>query len=153
MTQTKYCTFTKQKVIDEYVNGQSQIDISRKFSINKSTISRWIRKYNESGTIISLHKGGRPRKTTTRTDAAIVREFKKRPFMTPTEVVNNLQLQICPRTVSRRAKEGGLFARRSAKKPLISQKNRLEYNLPGSIYIGPKQDGEQSCFQINANLI
>lgn len=125
MARIKYCEDIKTRIINDFNAGLKQKIICKKYSMNKSTISKIIKKFREKGTVMSQHLGGRPRKTTQRQDNLIAREFKKCPKIIPREVINNLKLEISTRTVGRRAKEAGLGCYRPAKKPLISEKNRL----------------------------
>lgn len=124
MARNKYNTWVKSEIIKKYNNGMSQKNISEQFGINKSVICRFIQKYLSTGTVETIHRGGRPRKTSTREDQIIVREFKKDPFASSQNVVERLDLNISARTVRSRAIEAGLRSRKTAKKPFISRKNR-----------------------------
>lgn len=124
MARNKYCNTVKEQIINDYKNGLSQKNISQKFSIQKSVISRIISRFLATGSVVTIHAGGRPRKTTQRVDKRIVREIKKKPFVTSTELVRELSLDISARSVRRRAVEAGLRARKPSKKPFISKKNR-----------------------------
>lgn len=124
MAKVKISEDFKTKIINDFKAGLKQKSICDKYSINKSAVSKIIKKFRETGSVKTQHLGGRPRKTTPRQDNLIAREFKKFPKITPREVVNSLKLEISTRTVSRRANEAGLGCYRPVKKPLISKKNR-----------------------------
>lgn len=120
----------RKLIIEQYKRGKSQIDIVKQYELHKSTVCRIIRRYKDTGTVEVIHKGGRPRKTTSRQDTLMARYIKKNPFVSSAQLVKSLELPIAARSVRRRAVEAGLFARRPAKKPLISKKNqckRLEF--------------------------
>ena len=74
---------------------------------------------------------GRKRKTTTTEDRRIVREVKKNPFVTSTEINRDLQSPVSVRTIRRRITESGEFKSYwAARKPFISEgniKRRLEW--------------------------
>lgn len=125
MANNKYSVQIKDKIINDYMRGESVTSIAKKFGINHSVISRIISRFRASGTLKPIHKGGRPRKTSKRDDQAILRLIKKDPFISARSIANQLQVNISIRSIQRRAVEGGLKAYRSAKKPFISHKNRL----------------------------
>lgn len=124
MAGTKYCTSVKNNVIKEFQGGMSQKNICEKFCMPRSTVSYVINKFKNTKTVETIHRGGRPKCTTTREDARIVREFRKDPYKSASRVIESLNLKLSLRTVQRRAVAGGLKSYRAAKKPFISQKNR-----------------------------
>lgn len=125
MARNKYNSLLKNNIISDYNKGLPQKDISKKYSICKSVISRIIKRFHLNGTVETVHYGGRPRKTSQRTDQKIIREIKKNPFISSTELVRELSLNVSARTIRRRAVTAGLCARKPSKKPFISRKNRL----------------------------
>lgn len=125
MAGNKYNAAFKVRIINDYKRGLNQSTISKKYTIHKSVISRILSRYRETGSVETTHKGGRPRKSSKREDLLIIRMIKKNPFISLTEIVNDLKLKFSDRTVRRRAVEAGLFSRRPTKKPLVSKKNRL----------------------------
>lgn len=124
MARNKYSTFLKEKIISDYNCGETQKSICNKYNISHSVISRLISRYRSSKSVETVHKGGRPRKTSKRDDKAIIRLIKKDPFISPNAVKTELDLKICTRTIQRRAVQGGLCSFRSVRKPFISAKNR-----------------------------
>lgn len=124
MARNKYCKNFKLIIVSEYNNGSTQKDICEKYSLAKSVVSRIINKFKSSGAVETLHSGGRPRKTTVRDDARIVREIKRDPTISASGIINTLNLNVSLRTVQRRACEAGLKSYRAARKPYISEKNR-----------------------------
>lgn len=124
MAKTTISEDLRLKVINDFNIGLKQKTICDKYSLKKSAVSKIIKKYRETGSVKVQHIGGRPRKTSQRQDKLISREFKKCPKITPREIINNLGLEVSTQTVCRRATEAGLGCYRSAKKPLITKKNR-----------------------------
>lgn len=118
MAGKKYSTDFKTLIIKEYKKGVSQLEIGRKFALPKSTVSFIINKFKACGTVETLQRGGRPRCTTSREDAKIIREFKKYPEKSASSVVNTFNLRISGRTVQRRACQAGLKSYRAAKKTI-----------------------------------
>lgn len=71
MAKIKFCEELKLKIINDFYAGVKQKTICEKYSMNKSVISKIIKKYRETGTVKTQHLGGRPRKTTQRQDNLI----------------------------------------------------------------------------------
>ena len=124
MARNKYSDQLREKIITDFNNGESVTYIGKKFDIHHSVISRIISRFRSSGSLTTVHKGGRPRKTSDRDDKAIIRLIKKDPFVSSKSIATQLSSNVTPRTIQRRAVEGGLKSFRSAKKPFISRKNR-----------------------------
>ena len=68
MARNKYSSFLKEQIISDYQNGLSQKQISEKFSICKSVISRIICRFRSTESVVTVHSEGRLRKTSHRTD-------------------------------------------------------------------------------------
>lgn len=124
MARNTYSNQFKIKIIDDWRMGLSRHELSVKYSINRSVISRLISKFLQTGRISPVHSGGRPRKTSRYDDSLIKRTLQKDPTASSSQVRNQLGLCVSERTIRRRAVEAGLFSRRPAKKPFISAKNR-----------------------------
>lgn len=101
--------------------------IGERVGMTKSKVHRLYMKYLLEGKTTTRRIGsGRPRLTTRREDAMIVREVKKDRFITSNEVKENLpQLRVGTRTIQRRITESNIFKSYFAtKKPFISATNR-----------------------------
>lgn len=121
MGGNKYNQHVKKQIINDYKAGVSQIDISKKYNVHKSTVSRVL----SSGNTETIHRGGRKRKTTPKEDRKIKRIIQQFPQISSKEIKNTFKLEISAQTIRRRAVEAGLRAYKTVKKPLISKKNRL----------------------------
>lgn len=126
MARNKFGLELRKRIVEDYSNGISQKELSGKYKIHKSSISRIINTYKATNTISVIHRGGRPRHTSQRTDNLIVQTVKKQPFITSSQLVKDLQLPIAARSVRRRLVDASLRAHRPAKKPLISKRNQLK---------------------------
>lgn len=71
-------------IIRRFLNGEKQVRIAQSLLLNKSVISRIVKKYQETGSPKKTKNTGRPRKTTRRIDKTILRIAQKNPFMTYT---------------------------------------------------------------------
>lgn len=123
MARAYYGAAFKSKIIEFFNNGESQISIARKLNINKSIVSRLISKFKATGTVQSANVGGRPRKTSRRTDKKIVRLFKQDPFISSKKIVEELNLNISSSTVRKRALENSLKSYMPSKKPILTKKH------------------------------
>lgn len=123
MARVQYNDDIKIKIINFFKNGESQISIAKRLKINKSIISRLIKKYKSTGSVKTIKSGGRPRKTNLRTDEQIIRVMKKNPFLSSKKVVEELDLNISSSAVRKRAIEKGLRSFRPSKKPILTKKH------------------------------
>ena len=71
MAKVKISEDLKTKIINDFSVGLKQKTICDKYSMNKSTVSKIIKQFRETGTVKTQHLGGRPRKTTQRQDNLI----------------------------------------------------------------------------------
>ena len=124
MVRNTYSNQLKLKIIDDWIAGLWRHELSNKYSIKRSVISRLISKFLRTGRLSPVHCGGRPRKTSRYEDVFSKREIQNDATTSSGQIRNNLSLNISERTIRRRAVEAGLFSRRPAKKPFITAKNR-----------------------------
>lgn len=116
----------KKRVIDLFENGVLQIDIAHQLLISKSVVSHTIGNYRKRGIVVNKKRGGAHRKTSKELDKKIKTISEKNPFLSAPQI--NVEIGdsgVSNRTVQRRLVEIGLLARRPARKPLLSEKNRL----------------------------
>lgn len=93
----------------------------------------WIDRYWEGGpeALKSRHRGGlHLRKTTAEEDGDIRRTATQNPFITATQIREQLNLEVSDSTVRQRLRDSGLNARKPASKPALDPAHaeaRLEY--------------------------
>lgn len=125
MSRKVYSNDLKLQIVKMHEKGEAQSVISKLFDINKSVVSRIIKRYTERGTTVGPLRSGRPRSTTRREDILITRQCQSNPFLSATKIKAEVGLQISSRTIQRRLVEKGLYSRRPAKKPLLTKKQRI----------------------------
>lgn len=125
MPRKTYSADIKLQIVKMFEEGTPQSVISARFNINKSIISRMIKRYHERGTVVSRCSPGRPRVTTRLQDNLIKRKCTRDPFLPASQIKAELDLPISSRTIQRRLVEKGLYSRRPAKKPLLTKKHRM----------------------------
>lgn len=115
----------KQKIVDLHKSGVKQVDIASRFVLHKSVVSKTISNYKNRETVKSIKKSGRPRKTSKKLEQRIKWISQQNPKKSSAAILKELgDVNISYKTVQRRLIEVGLFSRRSAKKPMISSRNR-----------------------------
>ena len=122
-SKKKLSAFEKGQIIQGMKLGMTQINLANQLNRHQSTISKFMKKYEETGTIDPAPKSGRPRKTTPITDRHLVSLAKRYPDITAPQIIKQLNLQLCPDTVISRIKEkSGLGLYFQSNKPAISKK-------------------------------
>lgn len=108
--------------------GLSQLEISKKMKISRCAVQTTIRRYQNTSSLKSLHRSGRPRKSGCREDRILIREALKDRKKTSSELASSFSecvgAEISARTVRRRLVAAGLKGCKARKKPLLSVKNK-----------------------------
>lgn len=108
--------------------GMTHEQLSRQFGVGKSTITKFLSRWQVQGDVQKKKNSGRPRVTSKLVDRNIVRLSRDNPRLTAVDITRELSIgnEVFPsiRTVRRRLQAAGLNGRRPVKKPLISAKNR-----------------------------
>ncbi|GFU52401.1 transposable element Tcb1 transposase [Trichonephila clavipes] len=108
--------FMRGRIIGKIEEGRKITDVAREFDIAHSVVSRLWKSFKTTGMCSRRHGGGRVRSTTPAEDRYIVLSAKWNR-RTPVQQVANQFLaasgkQISRKTVARRLRGGGLYARR-----------------------------------------
>lgn len=115
----------RQRVVNAFMDGAKQVDISKQFVLPRYSISKIISLYSDRGHLEKLPKSGRPKKTTILTDRRIKRIATNDPWKSAPRIIAEIpEITVGIRTVQRRLVDAKLFSRRPAKKTLISVRNR-----------------------------
>lgn len=91
--------------------GYTQARIAETVHTSERTVRRVLTRFRSYGTPMSGSRSGRPRVTTEIDDVNIALTARVEPFTPPRGIRRRLDLDIHPRTVSRRLNEAGLFGR------------------------------------------
>ncbi|GFV16965.1 transposable element Tcb1 transposase [Trichonephila clavipes] len=105
------------RIIGKIEEGRKITDVTREFDIAHSVVSRLWKSFKTTGMCSRRHGGGRVRSTTPAEDRYIVLSAKRNRRTFPAQQVANQFLaasgkQISRKTVARRLRGGGLYARR-----------------------------------------
>ncbi|GFX42973.1 transposable element Tcb1 transposase [Trichonephila clavipes] len=108
--------FMRGRIIGKIEEGRKITDVAREFDIAHSVVSRLWKSIKTTGMCSRRHGGGRVRSTTPAEDRYIVLSAKRNRRPTAQQVANQFLAasgkQISRKTVARRLRRGGLYARR-----------------------------------------
>ncbi|GFX11780.1 HTH_Tnp_Tc3_2 domain-containing protein [Trichonephila clavipes] len=146
--------------IGKIEEGRKITDVARVFNIAHSVVSRLWKSFKTTGMCSRRHGGGRVRSTTPAEDRYIVLSAKRNRRTTAQQVANQFLAasgkQISRKTVARRLRGGGLYARRPVVcVPLTRQHRtaRLVCNGVVSITIGLNRTGHAYYCQMRVGLV
>lgn len=126
MTKKQTSIDLRKLIIKDIQAGLSQRKVATKFDVSKTQVQKLWKKFSQTGCVVDIEGRGRKRATSDRDDSRIIREIKKNPRTTIRVIQENLQLDVSHKTIRRRLREAGLHSRFSAKRPLISKRNKIK---------------------------
>lgn len=131
MAKTKETTLEERKIIVKLHNDlKSERKIAAIVGKPRTTIHYIISRYNQTGTLNSKPRSGRPPKVTDRLTNAIVREAKVNPKIAATKIATNVagsvNIKITPQTVRNILHKKGLRSRVSRRKFYVSKVNKTK---------------------------
>ncbi|GFT59072.1 transposable element Tcb2 transposase [Trichonephila clavipes] len=126
--------FMRGRIIGKIEEGRKITDVAREFDIAHSVVSRLWKSFKTTGMCSRRHGGGRVRSTTPAEDKYIVLSAKRNRRTTAQQVENQFLAasgkQISRKTVARRLRGGGLYARRPVVcVPLTRQHHESRFSL------------------------
>ncbi|GFV65678.1 transposable element Tcb2 transposase [Trichonephila clavipes] len=108
--------FMRGRIIGKIEEGRKITDVAREFDIAHSVVSRLWKSFKTTGMYSRRHERGRVRSTTPAEDRYIALSAKRNRRTTAQQVANQFLAasgkQISRKTVARRLRGGGLYARR-----------------------------------------
>ncbi|GFY13475.1 transposable element Tcb1 transposase [Trichonephila clavipes] len=133
------------RIIGTIEEGRKITDVAREFDIAHSVVSRLWKSFKTTGMCSRWHRGGRVRSSTPAEDRYIVLSAKRNRRTTAQPVANQFlaasRKQITRKTVDRRLRGGGLYARRPvACVPLTRQHRTAHLQWCHEHHNGTEQD-------------
>ncbi|GFT09629.1 transposable element Tcb2 transposase [Trichonephila clavipes] len=121
--------FMRGRIIGKIEEGRKITDVAREFDIAHSVVSWLWKSFKTSGMCSRGHGGGRVRSTTPAEDRYIVLSAKRNRRTTAQQVANQFLAasgkQISRKTVARRLRGGGLYARRPVVCVPLTRQHRI----------------------------
>jgi len=129
MHTKKHLTLDAKKAIVSMLNsGYSSRQVAPHFGVDKSTVNRIFKAFGKLGCCERLIGSGRRRKTTRQMDMEIMKLSRANPKLNACDIYSDLREHSrymgSKKTIQRRLRELGLYGRRPACKPYVSEKNR-----------------------------
>lgn len=118
---------TRAQIVALADSGMKQAAIARQLNLSRQAVHITLKRFRDTGDFSSRPRCGRPSVTTPQTDRLLKRLVYTMPTSSSKQLADALPVPIAPRTVRQRLHETfNLTARRPAKKPLITEKNRKD---------------------------
>ncbi|GFU96974.1 hypothetical protein TNCV_2585251 [Trichonephila clavipes] len=150
--------FIRGRIIGKIEEGRKITDVAREFDIALSVVTRLWKSFKTTGMCSRQHGGGCVRSTTPAEDRYIVLSAKRNRRTTAQQVANQFLAasgkQISRKTVDRRFRGGGLYARRPVVcVPLSRQHRTAGFNGVVSITIGLNRTGHAYYSQMRIGSV
>ena len=104
-------------------SDESVTAISQKLGLHRTTVSRWIKRYEQEGDVSTRPKNGRSRVTTVAEDQELVHTSRRNPQKTSIALQRELLPNISISTVRSRLRANGLKHRIPASKEELTESN------------------------------
>ena len=120
------------QIIGAYISIKNIRQVSRSLNLPLATVHYWVKRFQESNSIIRASGSGRKRKTTKRGDRRLFRLARKHPFFSSPELLTNWNESVCPQTVRNRLRELNLKQYRSCRVPMLNVRHeelRLQWAM------------------------
>lgn len=115
----------RMMIVGLYMGGQGIHEISRRMGINRKTVQKWVRRYQEEGHVKTRRRCGRPRVTSPDDDRRVVEAAERNPLQTAVALTQDEGMPSSVVTTRRRLKEAELQCHVPARKERLSQVNRM----------------------------
>lgn len=128
MPRNELSQFDRARIIALWQEGLSRHQIANRLNFVRSTVSRTISRYEETGEVHSRPRSGRPRVTSIREDRYIAQSARRYRLITVPALRSTFQRTynrvISSATVRRRVLSSGLRSRRPLRVPLLTPRHR-----------------------------
>lgn len=102
---SKDAMFLRGQIIKMWELGASKLRIAEELGVCRSTVQKWIRRFEEEGKTEAKPRSGRPRCTTREEDGQILAMVANGPVVTAVKITRTLNLACDPQTVRNRLEE------------------------------------------------
>ena len=112
------------RIVGLHEAGMSISAIANEVGMKRDTVSRWIKRWNESGDLRDKPRSGCPRKTTREQDEAIANEARNQPITNARIIKNVLNIDVSLKTIRRRLNDQGIRRYAPAVKEKLTEIHR-----------------------------
>nr|CAH7752365.1 unnamed protein product [Callosobruchus chinensis] len=127
MPRNELSAFDRTRIIALWQEGLSRHQIANRLNVVRSTVSRTIRRYEETGEVNSRPRTGRPTVSTRREDRYIAQLARRERSVTVPVLRSQFQRtfnRVISTTIRRRVLASGLRCRRPLRVPLLTARHR-----------------------------
>lgn len=118
---------TRAQIVALEKSGMKQSAIAVQLCLSRQAVHGVLKRFKATGDFASRPRSGRPSVTSPHTDRLLIRMVKAMPSTSSRVLAASLPVPIAPRTVRHRLQtKFNMRARRPAKKPLLTAKNRRD---------------------------
>lgn len=108
-------------IIAAVLAGRKRSAVAADFGVSPSAVTRILQRFEETDSLQSKPRSGRPKSLSPREKRAVVRQVRQDPDVTRKELVSNLNLPVSPSTLRRTLDELNLRKWRAKKRVFISE--------------------------------
>ncbi|XP_023220890.1 uncharacterized protein LOC111622701 [Centruroides sculpturatus] len=116
----------RERIIAHRAEGKTIADITQCLRISTRTVSRIIKKHQDTASVSAGQSSRRPRLTTPNQDEQLRAASRANPFATTSSHRMAMELNVSTNTVKRRLREGKLYGRKAAKKENLTLGNQID---------------------------
>ena len=127
--------------------------IAHRTGLHRSTVHKWIKRWQEEGSVQTRPRSGRPKVTTPQQDQAIVEASQRSPFISALKITRDLGLICSPLTTRRRLHASGIMCRVPAVKEALNRTARehrlgfaLQYSAEDATFWQNIIFSDEKCF-------
>lgn len=104
--------------------GLGVMEIAREMGIDRHSVSRWVKRWEEEGNVETRPRSGRPKCTSHQDEQRILQEVARNSLQSAAEVTRNLQLTCSIRTTQRRLHESNIDCYKPAINEVLTQAHK-----------------------------
>ena len=143
----------RSSIISLWHAGHSRSEIANKIPCSLNTVGEWIRRWEHDHSLCDIDRSGRPRCTDDDTDESIVELAEEKKFITPKQIVAELDIPHSSRTVRRRLDEVGLHGRIAREAPMWNDNHiRQRLSFAEGYANWTEQDWERVIFSDETHI-
>lgn len=141
------------RIIGRWEGGMTPRAIAEELGLHRSTVYKWINRWQEEGSVRTKPRSGRPKVTTPEQDHAIVERARERPLTPVVNYTHELHLACSVPTVRRRLHAANMKCHVPAVKEVLTPRNKedrmgfaLQYSREDELFWNNVIFTDEKCF-------